>query len=1317
MSDPFRYGAILALFSFCAGSACGVEPNAVAIVYDGPSDNQAKGYIHALFIENLLGHFGLSGELIPARDYEPGELAKYRAGFFVGVTAGVQLPTALVQDVSAYQGPFCWLGQHLDQLTNNPAGQREYGFIHSGYGANLGIRSIVYKNTVLPKIEPDLNLVSVVDGKGVEVVATAATKQGQSHPYVLRRNRFWYFADSPFAYPEEGDHYLAFCDLLHDILGIQHASSKRALVRIEDVSIDLDPDDLHRVADLLAGYHIPFQIALIPIFRDPAKELEVRLSERRSVAEAVRYMVSRGGTPVLHGITHQYRAASGDDYEFWDDTSDHAIAGDSADLVMRRMQLGLAECFAAGIFPVAFETPHYAASEIDYRTMQRVFTLFYDRVISTPSLGSMQYFPYPVVDRWGRQLIPEDLGYLPQEKPDPKDVIAHARNLQVVRDGVASFYFHPFLDTRLLDETVRGIEALGYHFISLHEFSNSVDYQGRYTIRTASGKVRLNPQNEYTRVRIYDAAGALTATEVSIGRRSGPVDLGLEIPQGGWAAADCLKELPVQRRAPGVFARLHEWWKSATASDRNAFAHSFVSGRKVWLLAPDKPSAAAARNAQSYRTVLETFGYNARLVRASEFRGAPGEQETILIVPQAAGGALSPAQQGEILGYLTSGGPVVAEGRQAWLEKLGFKWEKEARPLSVGAVVDELYPEMGLRWRPEEKLDKFLPPDGVRELMIDGESDQVLAFSGEYGSGRYIYLAAPLDPHSGEGTSHYPYFAKYLTETFGANTSLRSPRLEAYFDPSYRPGADLNRLAAQWRKSGIRTVYTAAWIFYPKYQFTYDEFVRACHRNGVAVYAWFIFPATTPKMWEDHPEWREKTAAGGDGRIGWRYLMNMQNPAAFGAAMDWAKSILRKYEWDGVNLTELNFDADPVDYIKAERLVPFNADVRADFRKRAGFDPVALFAPASAHYYKSNPGALQKYMRYRESLVTDLHRRVLSELEPLRRERRWEMIVTALDSLHSRYVRPALGLDSKSIIGLMKEFPFTLQVEDPSEYWMKSPDRYRRFAQTYRKLVKDPRRVMFDVNVVEDRDVDRTNLPSPTATGMELARTVAAAASLSGRVAIYSEHTVPAQDWAFLRVALTRDAAVTAAAGEWRIDSPVPVILTPAEDRDYYLDGKLWPAVSPDGVLAPGGRHWLSTVRPWHHFLDPGALPARILSFTGDLVDARVIPTGLVFRYSSPGRAVMVLNQRPREILVDGRRTSVPLEQGGNWALAFPGGDHWVAVVTNTRAGVAINLWGWASASAITLFGAVATGLMLLIYFEVRLRRVVRRRAREPVSS
>jgi uncharacterized protein YdaL len=149
-------------------------------------------------------------------------------------------------------------------------------------------------------------------------------------------------------------------------------------------------------------------------------------------------MIAKGGTPIMHGVTHQVHGLSGDEYEFWDELGNRAVGGDSAEFVTRRLRMGFAECFNNGIYPVAFEVPHYGASEIDYRTLGRSFSLFYDRPMVTPDDTTAQMVPYPVVDQYGRHIVPETLGYLPEDDPDPLKLVAYARTMRVVRDGVAS---------------------------------------------------------------------------------------------------------------------------------------------------------------------------------------------------------------------------------------------------------------------------------------------------------------------------------------------------------------------------------------------------------------------------------------------------------------------------------------------------------------------------------------------------------------------------------------------------------------------------------------------------------------------------------------------------------------------------------------------------------------------------------------------------------------------------------------------------------------------------------------------------------------
>ena len=1288
------------------------NPETVAVVYDSLPDPHADSYIHAHFLQNLLTHFNLHAALIPITEYKRGELDDYRAGFLLASSLTTKVPPALLADIRATDHPFAWLGGHIDQLLATPEARRHYGFSFVEYRKDLDYRSVLYKQTLLLKPEPDLSIVSIQDPDAAEVVATAINQKKVSSPYVVRSGNFWFFADKPLSYMGEGTRYLVLCDLLHDILGIYHPSDQRAMVRIEDVSIDDDPDDLTRIAAWLAERHIPFGIAIIPIFRDPAHSLEVRLGDRKATVAAIHTMIAEGGTPIMHGVTHQVHGLSGDEYEFWDELGNKAVGGDSAEFVMRRLRMGFAECFGNDIYPVAFEVPHYGASETDYRTLGQVFSLFYDRPMVTPDDTTAQMVPYPVVDQYGRHIVPETLGYLPEDDPDPLKVVQYARSMRVVRDGIASFYFHPFLKQKLLEQVVQGITALGYHFISLRDFPAQVDFQGQYAVRTDSGPLQLSPSDEYWRAQVFDASGRVLKTDLSASRLNGPVQIPLQVPPGGWAAAECLKRPPAApERAHTWLERLSLWWNSlhpVPPAPSTVIRDKFAGPPSAWILWLEKPHVSAGFNQQSYKTVLEALGYQVKIVSAAKFREVPGAGETLLVVPHAAGVKLTPGQQRLVVRYLGSGGNVVADGAQDWLTKVGFGFSK--LQMIVSSVTDPNHADMQLTWRPEERVPRLTPPESAHELMVDNESGDPVALAGSFGLGHYVYLATQLDNHTNEGTSHYPYFPEYLSTTFGATTALRSRHLEAYFDPSYRPGADLNRLATIWHRAGISTIHVKATITMRQGSFPYDEFVRACHRSGIAVYAWFLFPMVTPRMWDDHPEWREKTATGADGNVGWRFSMNLQDPDCFTSAMDWMKVLLNSSDWDGVDIAELNFDSDFKDYLRPDKFVPMNDIVRADFKKKAGFDPIELFKPNSPHYYKTDPAGMARFQRYREDIVVDWHRRVLTELVPLCKQRGMEIVVTMLDSLHNDYVRPAQGIDSRRITALMREFPFTLEVEDYARFWMTSAERYRRFAATYLKLVPDPHRLMFDVNVVDNRDITGTFLPSKTATGTELALTLLSASSASGRAVVYSEQTVSPQDWDLIQMVLNRPLSVSGGHTGMDVNTSTSLVLTPADDPLYYVDGHPWPAVSRDGVVMPTGEHSISTEQSWWHFFDTDEFQARILTTTADLAEAHADTTGLTFQYRAPGRAVFIFNQEPNEILVDGSAATLPTDRNGtDWSVVFPSGEHHVRVATNTKAGVAVDMVGWASSWVIWAFGLLATVLMVVIYLQVRLARLIKR--------
>ena len=125
-------------------------------------------------------------------------------------------------------------------------------------------------------------------------------------------------------------------------------------------------------------------------------------------------------------------------------------------------------CAHNGYNPVAWEPPHYHASALrrsrpprrcSARTYQRVvyFTAdkpnFWPRLRKDFAVG--QIFPYVIgKDYYGQRVLPENLGNIEYDIStiDPTsnynytwdDIVTNAEYAKAVRDGFASFFFHPF---------------------------------------------------------------------------------------------------------------------------------------------------------------------------------------------------------------------------------------------------------------------------------------------------------------------------------------------------------------------------------------------------------------------------------------------------------------------------------------------------------------------------------------------------------------------------------------------------------------------------------------------------------------------------------------------------------------------------------------------------------------------------------------------------------------------------------------------------------------------------------------------------------
>jgi len=486
------------------------KPAKTALILFDESDQWGWiGRLHSIFLANLLGHFHQNYRILAMNQYTEGLISKFDTIFYFGVLYNYPLPEAFIHDVLETKQDVVWFKYNLWQL--NKGDERftqQYGFQFETIDTT-GYDSIVYKNTTLKKNHSDkeLGIITLDDSGKAETFAVAQHSHDseKSTPYIVHSQNLWYIADNPFSFAHENSPYLAFADILYDILHIQSESKKRALLRLEDIDPTYNPQLLKSIADYLYEQHIPFAISVIPYYQDPHHvyyniQPFIKITEKPEFIDAIKYMISKNGTLILHGYTHQYSdlpnpylGITGSDYEFarvilnprtLKILSIKDIPEDSTAWVAERVTRAEDLLEQAGLKADFWETPHYIASDIDNRFFAEHFHTTVGRVEYYDSEHNAhhanQFFPYVIdQDMYGQKVIPENLGCVSPAPwfNDPvrniQDILITAKKNLLLRDAWASVYYHPFLGLADLKVLVSEIKTLGYEFVSMKESTES----------------------------------------------------------------------------------------------------------------------------------------------------------------------------------------------------------------------------------------------------------------------------------------------------------------------------------------------------------------------------------------------------------------------------------------------------------------------------------------------------------------------------------------------------------------------------------------------------------------------------------------------------------------------------------------------------------------------------------------------------------------------------------------------------------------------------------------------------------------------------
>lgn len=443
----------------------------VLIIYDSKKETAYNRDILNI-MRTLLGRFSSDIELLKLSNYD-GEINKnyYSHIFILGINENSynndKNTKNLISSLNLYKGTICWLGYGIENLLEHKKYNLDY------VGKTNNIVSVNYRGKSYNLDEHYVfNIVESKDTSNKVIGSINDTLN--KYPYIINDKNLFYVSKLDL----DGVLFYIFCDSLNDIFNIKTFDKGRIFVRIEDVHAFREPKNLVEIADYLSSKNIPFTIALIPAYVNPKNHKVITLSESPEIVKAIKYMQDKGGTVILHGYTHQYKKeeVSGEGYEFWDGKKDEPLKENMKIFVKDRVLNGLRVCIENGIYPLAFEAPHYAMESEGYKELKKYFSTYMGQHQNNDKKFSTNTYPYIIRDTEEFNIfIPENLGYIdPEDKFTFQNIKENLDKLSIVRGFSGGFFFHSYLNIEYLKNTIEYLEKQNIEFMNLRDFNNWV---------------------------------------------------------------------------------------------------------------------------------------------------------------------------------------------------------------------------------------------------------------------------------------------------------------------------------------------------------------------------------------------------------------------------------------------------------------------------------------------------------------------------------------------------------------------------------------------------------------------------------------------------------------------------------------------------------------------------------------------------------------------------------------------------------------------------------------------------------------------------
>lgn len=247
-------------------------------------------------------------------------------------------------------------------------------------------------------------------------------------------------------------------------------SKRHAMIRLEDVGLGGDYNTLEGLGKLRAvmsyieSEHVPFHVAVIPrrMSQNTDGEWKERGIDDPNPDPVVSAFISllqeaeqHGGVLGMHGYRHQYGEAYREDGEQNSGTgSEFNIKGapetKEISYASERMKDSLAAFAKAGLQPAFWESPHYQDTHEQEEVFRSYVGLMYQPDLYSKSARN-DLNAYDTINTFGQNslgsvYIPAPFRYVSDANSVDQMLDRAAKD-----DGLASFYFHPFLEFKHLE--------------------------------------------------------------------------------------------------------------------------------------------------------------------------------------------------------------------------------------------------------------------------------------------------------------------------------------------------------------------------------------------------------------------------------------------------------------------------------------------------------------------------------------------------------------------------------------------------------------------------------------------------------------------------------------------------------------------------------------------------------------------------------------------------------------------------------------------------------------------------------------------------